>query len=392
MKKRILCILLTAVMLLTLIPITAFAADNTITNGTPDSDKETNHGYIIVDDETAEEDYTVTITVVPNEGYQLKKLTVLSAISMAPPITPAQDASDKTKYTFEMPSYPVRITAEFEEKAITIADILPANFPDNENDKSWCNSNYDNVYIYKDTTDSKLIFAETNFTDGVLISSVLTNADPDPTWSDTTKRRLVYSTDDIIIQFNMTGDECDQLENIIVTHSPYAACEGTYNPPEPSHIHAFTYTASNGKITATCTAGCADGYDKNPLTLTLTPPSSRVYDGTHKGLALPANEVYAWISAGLDIPTIYYYIKQNGQSTYERLTGTPQDAGNYMAEITVDGKSAQVKFTIDKATPYIKTNPEPNDINYGQKLSDSTLYNGYVQASSTDSTLLLNAT
>lgn len=55
-----------------------------------------------------------------------------------------------------------------------------------------------------------------------------------------------------------------------------------------------------------------------------------------------------------------------------------------MAQITVDGKDAQVYFAIDKATPYIKTTPAPNDIEYGKKLSDSTLFGGYVQVSSTD--------
>ena len=75
-----------------------------ITNGTPESAKETNHGYIAIDKATAAKGETVTITVTPAEGFQLKKLTVLSAISPAPPITPAQDASDKTKYAFTMPS------------------------------------------------------------------------------------------------------------------------------------------------------------------------------------------------------------------------------------------------------------------------------------------------
>ena len=46
----------------------------TITNGTPESAKETNHGYITVD-ETAAEGENVTVTVKPNEGYQLKSLT-----------------------------------------------------------------------------------------------------------------------------------------------------------------------------------------------------------------------------------------------------------------------------------------------------------------------------
>lgn len=86
----------------------------TVTNGTTDM-----NGYITIDKANAAKGETVTITVTPAEGYQLKKLTVLSAISIAPPITPAQDAQDKTKYTFKMPSYPVRVTAVFEENSGT---------------------------------------------------------------------------------------------------------------------------------------------------------------------------------------------------------------------------------------------------------------------------------
>ena len=154
---------------------------------------------------------------------------------------------------------------------ITIADILPGNFPASDEDESWCNSKENNdVYIYNDGT--YLVFAKTSVTNVVLVSSVLTKAEKDPTWSDTTTCRLVYSTDDIVIQFNMTGDDGNELENIVVAHCPFEACEGTYNPPAV------------------------------------------------------------------------------------------------------------------KVTPYIKTNPEPSDIDLGKKLSDSTLFGGYVQVSSTDST------
>lgn len=157
---------------------------------------------------------------------------------------------------------------------------------------------------------------------------------------------------------------------------------GTYTA---IHTHAFTYTANNGKITATCVDGCDKGYDTNPLTLTLTAPTSLVYNGNAKAFTFADGEAAAWETAGLELPTIYYQIKQSGQSTYMPLLGTLKDAGSYMAQITVDGKDAQVYFAIDKATPYIKTTPAPNDIEYGKKLSDSTLFGGYVQVSSTDS-------
>ena len=80
MKKRILSLLLAALMVFSLFPVTAFATGTTyaITNGTPESAKETNHGYITVD-ETAAKGETVTVTVNPADGYQLKSLTVTPA-------------------------------------------------------------------------------------------------------------------------------------------------------------------------------------------------------------------------------------------------------------------------------------------------------------------------
>ena len=78
MKKRLLALLLVAVMLLSLVPMTVFATGTSyaITNGTPESAKETNHGYITVKTSAAKGE-TVTITVNPAKGYQLKSLTVV---------------------------------------------------------------------------------------------------------------------------------------------------------------------------------------------------------------------------------------------------------------------------------------------------------------------------
>lgn len=75
MKKRLLSSMLVAVMALSLIPVKAYAVEGyAITNGAPESEKDANHGYITVKD-TAAKDETVSVTVVPNEGYRLKKLT-----------------------------------------------------------------------------------------------------------------------------------------------------------------------------------------------------------------------------------------------------------------------------------------------------------------------------
>ena len=84
MKKKLLSIFLSLAMVITMMPamtMTAFADGESyvITNGTPESAQETNHGYITIDKTTAAEGDTVTVTVNPATGYQLKSLTATSA-------------------------------------------------------------------------------------------------------------------------------------------------------------------------------------------------------------------------------------------------------------------------------------------------------------------------
>ena len=81
MKKRLFSILLSLAMVVTMMPMstmTVFATGTSyaITNGTPESAKGTNHGYIAIDKTTATEGENVKITVNPATGYQLKSLTV----------------------------------------------------------------------------------------------------------------------------------------------------------------------------------------------------------------------------------------------------------------------------------------------------------------------------
>ena len=76
MKKRIVSMLIAAVMLLSLMPFTVFAASAPsyeITNLTPEEDKDVNGGYIVVES-SAEAGERVNITVVPNEGYAIDKV------------------------------------------------------------------------------------------------------------------------------------------------------------------------------------------------------------------------------------------------------------------------------------------------------------------------------
>lgn len=84
----------------------------------------------------------------------------------------------------------------------------------------------------------------------------------------------------------------------------------------PSHSHNFTYTASGSTITATCEAGCPDGYDTNGIAVTLSAPNNLNYDGNAKeavisgypetapeGLAPAPTAVTYYKSAGKDSTT-----------------------------------------------------------------------------------------
>lgn len=195
-------------------------------------------------------------------------------------------------------------------------------------------------------------------------------------WTITIENGVPVATDGGFAEYYTTLD--------LINNMPFYASydkwvNGTYSA---IHTHAFTYTANNGKVTATCVDGCDDGYDTNPLTLTLTAPASLVYNRNAKAFTFADGEAAAWTGAGLELPIITYAAKSGSSLTSDKAV----DAGSYTASVTVDtDKTASLDFEITKATPYIKTNPEPTEIEYGQKLADSTLVDGYVHISSTDS-------
>lgn len=78
-----------------------------IANGTPESAKSTNNGYITVAASAAEGE-TVTVTVTPNSGYKLKSLNYTPEGESAQAITKTNGV-----YSFTMPDKNVTITAEY---------------------------------------------------------------------------------------------------------------------------------------------------------------------------------------------------------------------------------------------------------------------------------------
>ena len=95
------------------------------------------HGTVECDKETADYGETVTLTVTPDEGYELENLTVTIA-SVVPSgistlrlrggetieLTPGENGT----YTFEMPAAPVTVNATFRETGLTgVIDINAAH-------------------------------------------------------------------------------------------------------------------------------------------------------------------------------------------------------------------------------------------------------------------------
>ncbi len=74
------------------------------------------NGTVTADKQTAAEGETVTLTVTPNEGYELETLTVMNG-QTAVPTTPTDVVG---KYTFVMPAAAVNINALFKKIIVAI--------------------------------------------------------------------------------------------------------------------------------------------------------------------------------------------------------------------------------------------------------------------------------
>ncbi len=88
------------------------------------------HGSVSAAPTKAEAGASVTLTVTPDDGYELEAITVKDANSADVAVT--QDTSDKSKYTFTMPKSNVAVSATFTESeplppasyTITVADSI----------------------------------------------------------------------------------------------------------------------------------------------------------------------------------------------------------------------------------------------------------------------------
>ena len=86
------------------------------------------NGMVTCDKATASQGEIVTLTVTPNNGYELETLTVTTILD-APVGVPLRDNVDLTEgengtYTFAMPAAPVAVSATFKKSNPTGVDNL----------------------------------------------------------------------------------------------------------------------------------------------------------------------------------------------------------------------------------------------------------------------------
>ena len=118
-----------------------------------------------------------------------------------------------------------------------------------------------------------------------------------------------------------------------------------YGYATPAHIHSFTYSASGATIMAACGEGCdiTEG-----LTLTISAPTGDLTaDGT---TSFPAtlNDDYNTTA----FPGTYTIVYTKDGQPYD---GTPTEAGDYTASVTVGTATASMSYTVISALAAAKT-------------------------------------
>ena len=100
--------------------------------------------------------------------------------------------------------------------------------------------------------------------------------------------------------------------------------------------HDYKYTVDGAVITETCGKG-----DLEAKTLTLTKPATIVYDSNDKSGSIDVVKMTGFANAAGKGDIVF----KNGETTVTEV----KDAGNYVAELTIEGVTARLPFTIQQA-------------------------------------------
>ncbi|MBQ3842327.1 MAG: InlB B-repeat-containing protein [Ruminiclostridium sp.] len=156
----------------------------------------------------------------------------------------------------------------------------------------------------------------------------------------TTATGLVANKDDWVLDGDLDGYEINhETTGTVTTYTlKYVTA------PPPVHTHSFTYSASGATVTATCENGGCDLTD-NKVTLTIVKPAKSKYnDNGTPNATLTGLEVFNTATELTVSETAIEYYKGG-----DKLGKAPTDPGTYKAQITVEGETASVDYTIEKA-------------------------------------------
>ncbi|WP_139199928.1 MBG domain-containing protein [Ruminococcus albus] len=122
------------------------------------------------------------------------------------------------------------------------------------------------------------------------------------------------------------------------------------------HTHSFTYTANGATITATCGANDCYLIDNKAL-LTIIAPAKTSSNDTNSAAATLTGLADFNTATGNTVAEadIKYFKATKSGTTYTKIgdaqAAAPTDVGNYIAEITVENKTARVGYTITYVVP-----------------------------------------
>ena len=163
-----------------------------------------------------------------------------------------------------------------------------------------------------------------------------------------------------------------------------------FEEKEPGdHTHDWSFASDGATITATCAD--TDGQHGTPKTtsLTLTKPALTIYGGTGSGDVIPDGLASFKTETGLKDDAIvkkYYKATKGTDDTYTKasetaLEGVPADAGDYIAEVTINGVktaastsgtvTASIGYTIAKAKAPELTNEQKPTAKIGLKYDET---------------------
>ncbi len=143
------------------------------------------------------------------------------------------------------------------------------------------------------------------------------------------------------------------------------------------HTHSFTYSADGDTITATCGESVCSLSD-NKAAITITAPTLTTYgltgdDISPKAALAGLSDFNIATKLNVSEENIAYYGANKNGTTYSKngnaLSAAPSNAGEYIAEITVQGETASLGYTISKAVPTVSA-PSANTLTYSGKAQD----------------------